>query len=223
MRYEHSGDQPVYAPNSVRRPGRRGRRRPTLGRRRRDGACAYTLHAEDDDFGQPGTLVREVMDDAERGRLVETVASTLNGTGVRDEVKQRVFEYWRSVDKGGWATRSPSWSTVPGRGAARPGPGRRRPGHAGEQGRLTRDPRPCLERNAGGCGAGAGSMSTVTDTCAVPGFLDSAGDAARSPGSRWLAHRRCADWSPTGRRSGLTELTELSDGRTRVRAWRLWV
>ena len=28
--------------------------------------AAYTKHKDDDDFGQPGTLVREVMDDAQR-------------------------------------------------------------------------------------------------------------------------------------------------------------
>ena len=59
---------------------------------------AYSLRAEDDDFGQAGSLVRDVMDDAARGRLVDTIASTLE-TGVRDEVKQRVYEYWRNVDK----------------------------------------------------------------------------------------------------------------------------
>ena len=32
---------------------------------------AYALHAEDDDFGQPGTLVREVFDAAQRDKLVE--------------------------------------------------------------------------------------------------------------------------------------------------------
>lgn len=31
--------------------------------------AAYTLRAEDDDWGQPRTLVREVMDDAARERL----------------------------------------------------------------------------------------------------------------------------------------------------------
>ena len=39
--------------------------------------AAYTLHAEDDDFGQANTLVNQVMDDAARDRLVETVSGLL--------------------------------------------------------------------------------------------------------------------------------------------------
>jgi catalase len=38
---------------------------------------AYTLRAEDDDWGQARTLVREVMDDAERERLVGNVVGHL--------------------------------------------------------------------------------------------------------------------------------------------------
>ncbi|SDS18228.1 catalase [Microlunatus soli] len=102
MRYDFNVGQPVYFPNSV--GGPEAKEDLFAGSNwSADGdfvRAAYSLHAEDDDFGQPGTLVREVMDEAERGRLVETVASTLDGTGVRDEVKQRVFEYWRNVDKG---------------------------------------------------------------------------------------------------------------------------
>jgi catalase len=58
---------------------------------------AYTLHAEDDDFGQPGTLVRQVLDDAERDALVEQVAGSLLG-GVRSPVLERAFEYWKNID-----------------------------------------------------------------------------------------------------------------------------
>ena len=39
--------------------------------------AAYTLHAADDDWGQAGTLVRDVMDDAARERLVSNVAGHL--------------------------------------------------------------------------------------------------------------------------------------------------
>ena len=60
--------------------------------------AAYTLHAEDDDFGQPGTLVRDVLDDAARGRLVSNVVGHLS-EGVTEPVLQRAFEYWRNVDK----------------------------------------------------------------------------------------------------------------------------
>ena len=37
---------------------------------------AYELHAEDDDWGQAGTLVREVMDDAARDRLVSNIVGS---------------------------------------------------------------------------------------------------------------------------------------------------
>jgi catalase len=60
--------------------------------------AAYTLHAEDDDFGQANTLVNQVMDDAARERLVETVSGLLAGLK-REEVRQRGFAYWRSIDK----------------------------------------------------------------------------------------------------------------------------
>jgi catalase len=58
---------------------------------------AYTLHADDDDFGQAGSLVRDVFDDAQRARLVETVAGALLA-GVRSPVLERAFDYWKSVD-----------------------------------------------------------------------------------------------------------------------------
>jgi catalase len=60
--------------------------------------AAYTLHAEDDDWGQPGTMVREVLDDAARERLISNVVGHLLG-GVSDPVLERAFGYWRNVDK----------------------------------------------------------------------------------------------------------------------------
>ena len=58
---------------------------------------AYTLRAEDDDWGQAGTLVRDVMDDAERERLVDNVVGHLRA-GVSEPVLQRAFDYWRNID-----------------------------------------------------------------------------------------------------------------------------
>jgi catalase len=58
---------------------------------------AYTLRAQDDDFTQPGILVRDVFSDADRKELVETVAGSLLG-GVRSPVLERAFKYWRSID-----------------------------------------------------------------------------------------------------------------------------
>ena len=60
--------------------------------------AAYTLHAEDDDFGQPNTLVNDVMDDDQRTRLVGNVSGLLAKVR-RDELRQRAFEYWRNIDK----------------------------------------------------------------------------------------------------------------------------
>jgi catalase len=59
--------------------------------------AAYTLHSEDDDFGQAKTLLTEVMDDVARNRLIDTVSNILSGLR-RDEVLQRAFEYWRNID-----------------------------------------------------------------------------------------------------------------------------
>jgi catalase len=60
--------------------------------------AASALHTEDDDFGQPNTLVNDVMDDAARDRLVATVSGNLSKLR-REEVRLRAFEYWRNIDK----------------------------------------------------------------------------------------------------------------------------
>ena len=60
--------------------------------------AAYVKHAEDDDFGQVGTLVREVLDDAARDRLVSNIVGHLLA-GVTEPVLQRTFGYLRNVDK----------------------------------------------------------------------------------------------------------------------------
>jgi len=59
---------------------------------------AYTRRAEDDDFGQAGTMVRRVLDDAARARLVSNIVGHLMG-GVSEPVLARALEYWRKVDK----------------------------------------------------------------------------------------------------------------------------
>jgi catalase len=60
--------------------------------------AAYTLHTEDDDWGQAGTLVRQVFDDAQRDRLVSNIVGHLLD-GVTEPVLERAFEYWRNVDE----------------------------------------------------------------------------------------------------------------------------
>jgi catalase len=99
MAYEHSGNAPVYAPNSGDRTWADPSGKVEDGWEA-DGEMvrsAYTLHPEDDDFSQPGTLVREVFNDEQRDRLVEQVAGSLLGD-VRSPVLERAFEYWKSID-----------------------------------------------------------------------------------------------------------------------------
>ena len=59
---------------------------------------AYVSHAEDDDWGQAGTMVREVLDDAARDRLVSNVTGHLLN-GVTEPVLERAFRYWKNVDE----------------------------------------------------------------------------------------------------------------------------
>jgi catalase len=99
MTYHHAGNAAVYAPNSAGRSWA-DTTGPAEDGWETDGdllRAAYALHAEDDDFGQPGTLVRDVWDDAQRTAAVDTVAGALAG-GVTGDVLDRAFQYWRSVD-----------------------------------------------------------------------------------------------------------------------------
>ncbi|QDQ96040.1 catalase [Tomitella fengzijianii] len=101
MRFYNASD-PVYAPNSKGGPSADTARFGEPAGWPADGELTRTaasLHAEDDDYGQAGTLVREVMDDAARERLVSNIAGHLLD-GVSEPVLQRAFEYWRNVDGG---------------------------------------------------------------------------------------------------------------------------
>jgi catalase len=101
MRYAHSGSQPVYAPNSYGGP-------KADPQRYRDPSwfveaaeimrTAYVAHSDDDDFIQPGTLVRNVLDDAARDRLVGNIVWHLS-QGVERSIQERaVNDYWAKVD-----------------------------------------------------------------------------------------------------------------------------
>ena len=99
MQYDHSGAAPVYAPNSYGR-AYQDEQGPVENGWESDGELirsAYTLHAEDDDFGQAHTLVREVFSEEQRERLVETVVGAL--AGVTEPVLSRVFQYWKNIDQ----------------------------------------------------------------------------------------------------------------------------
>ncbi|WP_322050355.1 catalase [Paraburkholderia bannensis] len=98
MTFEHTGNAPTYVPNSFGRPWA-DQTGPADDGWEADGdmvRSAYTLHAEDDDFGQPGDLVRNVFNDKQRALLVEQVVASLSG--VRSPVRERVFEYWKNID-----------------------------------------------------------------------------------------------------------------------------
>jgi catalase len=95
-----NGSDPVYAPNSKGGP-RADSEHYTPPSWYADGEImrsAQILHAEDDDWGQAGTLVREVLDDAARDRLAGNVVGHLLD-GVHEPVLGRAFQYWKNVDK----------------------------------------------------------------------------------------------------------------------------
>ena len=107
MRYTNPGD-PVYAPNSYggphADPTRAGSRSAgssaAAGRWDAGGEpvhAAYEQHAEDDDFGQAGTMVRDVLDADARERLVDNIVGHLLN-GVSQPVLHRAFEYWTNID-----------------------------------------------------------------------------------------------------------------------------
>lgn len=100
MRMDNVSD-PVYAPNSYGGPAADPSRTDEAGLWYADGDMvrkAYTLHQEDDDWGQPGTLVRQVMNDDERARLVSNVVGHLKD-GVSKPILERAIQYWRHIDK----------------------------------------------------------------------------------------------------------------------------
>ncbi|MEU1280227.1 catalase [Streptomyces sp. NPDC005805] len=101
MRYEPSYASRPYAPNSYGGPAADVARfgEPagwaTAGEMVREAALK---HRDDDDFGQAGTMVREVLDDAQRERLASNISGHLLD-GVSRPVLERALQYWRNVDK----------------------------------------------------------------------------------------------------------------------------
>ena len=98
MRIRNATD-PVYAPNSYGGPQADPARAAEV-RWHTDGEMmrgAYTLRPEDDDWSQAGVLVRDIMDDAARNRLVNNVVGHVS-KGVQEPVLSRVFEYWKNID-----------------------------------------------------------------------------------------------------------------------------
>ena len=99
MQFHHSGDAPVYSPNSFGRAYQQEDELVSETGWEADGELvrsAYTLHAEDDDFVQAGTLVREVYTEEERAALVETVGGAIGG--FVEPVLSNVIQYWKNID-----------------------------------------------------------------------------------------------------------------------------
>jgi catalase len=99
MTYAHSGDQPPYAPNSYGGPMAQSDTDLSWGVEAGElGRYANLKHAEDDDFVQAGTLVREVMDDEKRDLLVENIVGHAGAKEMTQAVQERVVAYWAAVD-----------------------------------------------------------------------------------------------------------------------------
>jgi catalase len=101
MRYHHSGNQPVYAPNSYGGPkadAQRYRDPNWFVETAEITRTAYQAHKDDNDFIQPGTLYRQVLDDAARDRLAGNIVWHLS-QGVERFIQERaVNDYWAKVD-----------------------------------------------------------------------------------------------------------------------------
>jgi len=100
MRYAHSGNQPVYAPNSYGGPQADpvGHADPSwfieAGEIVR---TAQGLHAEDNDFIQAGNLYRDAMSATDRDNFVSNIVGHMSD-GVERQVQERAAALWRQVD-----------------------------------------------------------------------------------------------------------------------------
>lgn len=101
MRYAYSGPKvPVYAPNSFGGPQTQPERAGEHAGWQSDGELvrtAYTLHNEDDDFGQARALIRTVFTDEQRARFVDTLVGQYSDL-TKDVVKSNFLAYWHNVD-----------------------------------------------------------------------------------------------------------------------------
>jgi catalase len=116
MRYEFSdATTRTYAPNSYGGP-EADPARAVEGGWASDGElmrAAQTLHSEDDDFGQAGTLYRDVFDAGAKERIQKVLIGQY-GTLTVDRIKERFLWYWAQVDAGlGQAIASAVGGSVP--------------------------------------------------------------------------------------------------------------
>lgn len=100
MRFSYnSPETPVYAPNTLGGPVADAAL-AGAGSWESDGALvrsAQTLHSEDSDFVQAGTLYREVYDDAAKERFLETITGAISGVQ-RPHIREAAIQYWTNVD-----------------------------------------------------------------------------------------------------------------------------
>jgi catalase len=98
--FYNAAKTPVYAPNSFGGPKADPARAAESNVWLSDGELvrsAYTLRPDDDDFGQARKLVREVFDDDQRERLVETLVGQYSALK-HERVRERFLWYWHSID-----------------------------------------------------------------------------------------------------------------------------
>jgi catalase len=101
MTYTHSGDQAVYAPNSSGGPAADPDYATEIGwdvETAQLARTAYEKHADDDDFGQPGALLRDVMTPADRDVLAENIVGHAS-SDVSTDMQLRVIAYWMRIDE----------------------------------------------------------------------------------------------------------------------------
>jgi catalase len=100
MRYLHSANQPVYAPNSFGGPQADQERHADPGWYVEAGEImrtAYQPHTEDNDFVQPGNLWRHVLAATDRDHLVSNIVGHMS-QDVERPVQERAVALWRQVD-----------------------------------------------------------------------------------------------------------------------------
>jgi catalase len=101
MRFDHHGNQPVYAPNSYGGPKADPQRYHDPGWLVEAGEImrtAYQPHKDDNDFIQPGTLYRQVMTQTDRDHLVTNIVAHLSDRVERFIQERAVSDYWAKVD-----------------------------------------------------------------------------------------------------------------------------
>ncbi|MBK5227806.1 MAG: catalase, partial [Actinobacteria bacterium] len=101
MRYQHSGDQAVYAPNTEGGPKADAEKYKDVAWPTEAGEIAryaYTKHRDDDDFIQVNDFWNKALNDIDRDHMVNNIVGHASAPEVEDDMKVRVADYWRDVD-----------------------------------------------------------------------------------------------------------------------------